>query len=247
MSEKEKIARRVARAGLCSRREAERWVAQGRIEVNGQKVDTPALRVAAEDVVVVDGKELAVKEPARLWRYYKPAGLITTNSDEKGRQTIFDTFPSDFPRTMSVGRLDMNTEGLLLLTNDGDLARYMELPDTGWARRYRVRAYGKVEEDKLKSLKRGITVDGVHYKSIKAELERQKGDNAWLFVTLTEGKNREVRKVMEAIGLQVNRLIRVSYGPFQLGKMEKGAIEEVGRKAVKSAISKDMADKLFKK
>jgi len=247
LSEKEKIARRVARAGLCSRREAERWVAQGRIEVNGQKVDTPALRVAAEDVVVVDGKELAVKEPARLWRYYKPAGLITTNSDEKGRQTIFDTFPSDFPRTMSVGRLDMNTEGLLLLTNDGDLARYMELPDTGWARRYRVRAYGKVEEDKLKSLKRGITVDGVHYKSIKAELERQKGDNAWLFVTLTEGKNREVRKVMEAIGLQVNRLIRVSYGPFQLGKMEKGAIEEVGRKAVKSAISKDMADKLFKK
>lgn len=247
MSEKEKIARRVARAGLCSRREAERWVAQGRIEVNGQKVDTPALRVAAEDVVVVDGKELAVKEPARLWRYYKPAGLITTNSDEKGRQTIFDTFPSDFPRTMSVGRLDMNTEGLLLLTNDGDLARYMELPDTGWARRYRVRAYGKVEEDKLKSLKRGITVDGVHYKSIKAELERQKGDNAWLFVTLTEGKNREVRKVMEAIGLQVNRLIRVSYGPFQLGKMEKGAIEEVGRKAVKSAISKEMADKLFKK
>lgn len=247
MSEKEKIARRVARAGLCSRREAERWVAQGRIEVNGQKVDTPALRVAADDVVVVDGKELAVKEPARLWRYYKPAGLITTNSDEKGRQTIFDTFPEDFPRTMSVGRLDMNTEGLLLLTNDGDLARYMELPDTGWARRYRVRAYGKVEEDKLKSLRRGITVDGVHYKSIKAELERQKGDNAWLFVTLTEGKNREVRKVMEAIGLKVNRLIRVSYGPFQLGKMEKGAIEEVGRKAVKSAISKDMADKLFKK
>ncbi|TVQ82500.1 MAG: rRNA pseudouridine synthase [Micavibrio sp.] len=246
MSEKEKIARRIARAGICSRREAEKLVEAGRVVVNGQRVETPAMRVAATDKVAVDGKELAAKEPAQLWRYHKPAGLVTTNSDEKGRMTIFDTFPADFPRVMTVGRLDMNTEGLLLLTNDGDLARYMELPETGWTRRYRVRVFGQVDEAALQGLKRGIEIDGIKYKSIKAELdEKQQGRNAWLSVALTEGKNREIRKVMEALGLQVNRLIRIAYGPFQLGNLDKGVIEEVSKKALRSAISKNLADKIL--
>ncbi len=244
---KEKIARRMARAGLCSRREAERWVEEGRVLINGDKVITPATRVAPDDEVIVDGKPLPNKEPARLWRYYKPIGLITSNKDEKGRPTIFDTFPNDFPRSVTVGRLDINSEGLLLLTNDGDLARYMELPDTGWARRYRVRVYGHVDKDRLKSLERGIRIEGTHYKTIKAELDKEQGDgrNSWLNVTLVEGKNREIRKVMDFIGLEVNRLIRVSYGPFQLGNLAKGDIEEISKKAVKSAVSKEVAKELL--
>ncbi len=252
MQQKEKIGRRIARAGICSRRAAERLVTDGRVKINGKIVKNPAERVTAEDKIIVNGKILPQKEPARLWRYYKPVGLITSNSDEKGRATIFDTFPEDLPRTMTVGRLDMNTEGLLLLTNDGDLARYMELPKTAWARRYRVRVYGYVNEKDLKALKKGIEIDGIKYKNIKAEIDKsalieskENSKNIWLNITLIEGKNREIRRVMEHLGLKVNRLIRISYGPFQLGNMKKGDIIEVSKKSLKSSISKEMAEKLL--
>lgn len=234
----ERIAKRLARAGLCSRRDAERWVEGGRVSVNGQVLASPAFVVRPGDLVVVDGKPLPEPEPARLWRYHKPAGLVTTARDEKGRTTVFDRLPPDLPRVVSVGRLDLTTEGLLLLTNDGELARYLELPTTGWTRRYRVRVHGTVDEPRLAALMKGPTIDGVKYGPIEATLDRVTGSNAWLSVSLKEGKNREIRKVMEAMDLQVTRLIRVAYGPFQLGKLEEGAVEEVPKRVVRDQMAR---------
>ncbi len=233
----ERIAKVMARAGLCSRREAERWIADGRVSVNGAVLESAACVVTPGDDVRVDGKPLPQAEVTRLFLYHKPSGLVTSARDEKGRATIFDKMPEALPRVVSVGRLDMNTEGLLLLTNDGGLARYLELPATGWKRRYRVRAYGKITQDRLDKLKKGITVDGMKYGAIEAELEKEQGSNVWLSISIREGKNREVRRVMEALGLKVNRLIRVAYGPFQLGHLPEGAIEEVKPKVMKEQIA----------
>ena len=234
----ERIAKRLARAGLCSRRDAERWIAEGRVAVNNKTLTSPACVVRAGDIVQVDGKVVAEPEPARLWRYYKPSGLVTTARDEKGRTTVFERLPPDMPRVISVGRLDLTTEGLLLLTNDGELARFLELPATGWTRRYRVRVFGEVDEKKLADLEKGPTIEGIKYGPIEAVLDRIQGRNAWLTVSLKEGKNREIRKVMEGLGLQVNRLIRVAYGPFQLGKLEEGTVEEVPKRVVREQISR---------
>ncbi len=231
----------MARAGLCSRRDAERWIEAGRVSVNGKVIDSAALNVSVGDKILVDGKALAVKEETRLFLYHKPEGLVTSARDEQGRATVFSALPPDLPRLISVGRLDMNTEGLLLLTNDGELSRFLELPATGWSRKYRVRVNGKVNEARLAQLKDGIKVEGVYYKSIEATLDKTQGANSWLTVVLREGKNREIRRVMEALGLKVNRLIRVSYGPFQLGKLEKGGIEEV-----KPQVMRDQIAKFFK-
>ena len=224
---RERIAKRVARAGICSRRDAERWIEQGRITVNGVVLKTPATLVGPEDVITADGKIVAAPVHTRLFRYYKPAGLVTSARDEKGRTTIFDKMPPALGRVVSVGRLDLNSEGLLLLTNDGELARHLELPSTGWARKYRVRVFGDIDEQRLAALAKGHVVSGVQYGPIEATIDVPGAHNHWLMVTLREGKNREIRKVMESLGLEVNRLIRVSYGPFQLGQLPKGAIEEV--------------------
>ncbi len=237
----ERIAKRLARAGLCSRRDAERWIAEGRVVVNGRTLDSPACVVRPGDELVVDGKPVPEPEPPRLWRYYKPSGLVTTARDEKGRDTVFSALPSDMPRVVSVGRLDLTTEGLLLLTNDGELARFLELPATGWTRRYRVRVHGMVNEKQLAALARGLTVEGVHYGPIEAVLDRVQGANAWLTVGIKEGKNREIRKVMESLGLVVNRLIRIAYGPFQLGKLEEGTVEEVPKRVLKDQLARFFA------
>lgn len=223
----ERIAKVLARAGLCSRRDAERWIADGRVYVNGKKLASPALNVGPGDQIVVDDKPLPTREPARLWRYHKPKGLVTTHKDPEGRATVFDRLPGNLPRTISVGRLDVNTEGLLLLTNDGGLARILELPSTGWLRRYRVRAFGDTTQAELDKLSNGLTVDGIRYGPIEARFEREQGDNVWLTLALREGKNREVKRILEHLGLKVNRLIRVSYGPFLLGDLPTGAVEEV--------------------
>jgi len=230
--EGERLAKRLARAGLCSRREAERWIEAGRVAVNGSIVNSPALNVTDKDRIEVDGKPVGEPEPPRLWRFYKKAGLVTTNRDPQGRPTVFDALPEDLPRVVSVGRLDYNTEGLLLLTNDGELARYLELPATGLARRYRVRVHGIVKEEQLAALAGGLTVDGVAYGPVTAVLDRQKGGNAWLTMTLREGKNREIRKLCTHLGWDVNRLIRVSYGPFMLGQLEPGDVKEVPRRVL---------------
>ncbi len=235
---KERIAKRLARAGLCSRRDAERWIAEGRVSVNGKKLDSPAFNVGEDDRIVVDGKPLPEVDRARLWRYHKPDGLVTTHKDPQGRPTVFDYLPDDLPRVISVGRLDMGSEGLLLLTNDGGLARSLELPSTGWVRRYRVRVHGEVNEAKLELLEGGLTIDGVRYGPINAILDKKQGSNAWLTVALTEGKNREIRKVMEYLGWPVNRLIRVAYGPFQLGNLEPGKVEEIPSRVVKDQLGK---------
>lgn len=223
----ERIAKRMARAGLCSRREAERWIEAGRVQLNGKKLASPAITVTNRDHIEVDGTPLPAIERTRLWLFHKRTKTITTNKDPEGRRTIFDTLPQDMPRVLSVGRLDINTEGLLLLTNDGGLARVLELPATGWLRRYKVRAHGKVSQEQLDALKDGIAVDGVLYGSIEAILERQQGHNCWLTLAFREGKNREVKKVLTALGLEVNRLIRLSYGPFQLSDIEPGAVREI--------------------
>ncbi|MBU6475415.1 MAG: rRNA pseudouridine synthase [Alphaproteobacteria bacterium] len=231
----ERISKRLSRAGVCSRRDAERLIAAGRVSVNGTVLETPAYNVTETDNILVDGKPVAAKAAARLWRYHKPTGLVTSHRDEKGRMTIFDALPKSLPRVISVGRLDLNSEGLLLLTNDGELARHLELPATGWTRTYRVRVFGKVTQARLDTLRDGITVDGVSYGSIDARLDTGTGMNIWLEVSLKEGKNREVRRVLAHLGLQVNRLIRVAYGPFALGDLAAGAVKEVGEKEFHAA------------
>ena len=223
----DRVAKVMAAAGLCSRREAERWIEAGRVAVNGAVISTPATLILKGDRVEVDGNKIAGKDQTRLFLYHKPAGLVTTAKDEKDRPTVFDSLPPDLPRLISVGRLDMNTEGLLLLTNDGSLSRYLELPATGLARTYRVRAHGRVTQDKLDTLQKGIIYEGTRYRPAQARLEKTQGANIWLTITLKEGKNREVRNMMAALGLEVNRLIRTSYGPFELGRLEKGAVEEI--------------------
>lgn len=224
---KERIAKIIARAGVCSRRDAERLIGEGRVTVNGQVLETPAFLAAVSDDIRVDGKTIPRPDTTRLFLYHKPAGLVTTARDEQGRATVFDDLPSDLPRLISVGRLDLNTEGLLLLTNDGALSRYLELPSTGWERLYRVRAYGTPSESDIEALAAGITYKGVHYGPVGVTLDRGRGDNSWMTISLHEGKNREIRNVMESIGLRVNRLIRVSYGPFILGDLPPGAVVEI--------------------
>ena len=234
----ERIAKVIARAGLCSRREAERLIEAGRVTVNGSRITSPALNVGTGDSISVDGAALPAAEPARLWRLHKPAGVLTASRDPEGRRTIYDLLPSDLPRVMPIGRLDLNSEGLLLLTNDGGLKRRLELPSTGWRRRYRVRVHGHPDEKTLAALAAGVTVEGVAYGAIEARIESQRGDNAWLGMTLTEGKNREIRRVCEHLGLQVNRLIRVAYGPFQLGQLAKRAVAEVRGKVLRDQLGR---------
>lgn len=238
----DRIAKVLARAGVASRREAERMIQAGRVSVNGKKIDSPALNVTDKDQIVVDGKQISEPEPPRIWLYHKPTGLVTTNRDEKGRDTIFEALPDDMPRVMSVGRLDINSEGLLLLTNDGGIKRKLELPSTGWLRRYRVRVNGRPTDDTLAPLRKGITVEGIRFQGMDVALDRQQGANAWLTVGLREGKNREIRRAMEAIGLSVNRLIRISYGPFQLGELKSGAVEELRRKVVRDQLGLTLED-----
>jgi len=237
----ERIAKVMARAGLCSRREAETWIAAGRVSVNGQTISSPALNVTSRDRVEVDGEPLPTRERTRLFLFNKPRGLVTTSADTHGRPTIFGALPKDLPRLISVGRLDMNTEGLLLLTNDGGLARALELPETGWLRRYRVRAHGKVTQLRLDRLKHGIEIDGIRYGAIEATLEREQGSNVWLTFAMREGKNREVKNVLGHLGLAVARLIRVSYGPFQLGELASGAVEEVRTRTLREQLGERLA------
>jgi 23S rRNA pseudouridine2605 synthase len=237
----ERIAKVVSRAGLASRREAEEWIVQGRVTVNGRVINSPALDVTANDVITVDGKSLPPRERTRLFMFHKPRGLMTTHADPEGRPTVFDNLPEGLPRLISIGRLDFNTEGLLLLTNDGGLARALELPDTGWLRRYRVRAHGEVTQAQLDELKKGVEVEGVKYGPIDATLERDQGANVWLVFAIREGKNREVRNVLAHLGLEVNRLIRVSYGPFQLGELAEGEVEEVKTRVLREQLGEKIA------
>jgi 23S rRNA pseudouridine2605 synthase len=238
----ERVAKLLARAGLCSRRDAERWIAEGRVMLDGKVLTSPAVNVAEPARLRVDGKPLPDAEPARLWRYHKPTGLITTHRDERGRETVFAHLPAELKRVVSVGRLDLNSEGLLLLTNDGGLARTLELPARCWLRRYRVRVHGRPEPERLAALAEGVTIERVSYGPIRAQLERQQGANAWLAVSLAEGRNREVRRVMEHMGLTVNRLIRIAYGPFQLGNLAPGAVAEVPRRVLREQMGEARAD-----
>src|SRR6476659_771210 len=237
----ERIAKVIARAGLASRREAEAWIAAGRVAVNGKLVASPALNVEPRDRIEVDGQPLPMRERTRLFLYHKQRGLLTTHADPAGRPTIFSVLPKGLPRLISVGRLDLNTEGLLLLTNDGGLARALELPATGWLRRYRVRAHGKVTQTQLDGLRRGVEVGGIRYGAIEATLDREQGSNVWLTFAMREGKNREIRNVLGHLGLAVNRLIRVSYGPFQLGDLPDGAVEEVKTRALREQLGERIA------
>lgn len=234
-----RIAKVIARAGLCSRREAERWIEAGRVAVNGAILTDPATNITAAERVEVDSIALPVRQPPRIWLYHKPVGLLTTENDPEKRKTIFEALPPGLPRVMSVGRLDLNSEGLLLLTNDGDLSHYLELPASGWERRYRVRVFGRPQKEALKELANGITVSGIHYAPIDVKLENQSGANKWLTMTLKEGKNREIRRVCEHFGLRVNRLVRIGYGPFNLGKLKRGEVEEVQGFQIMKDISKE--------
>lgn len=246
-TEKMRIAKFLSHAGICSRREAEAMILDGRVSLNGQKLKTPAVKVDAGDDIRLDGRKVGTPQPIRVFLHHKQAGLLTTHKDDKGRDTVFDRLPDEMPRVISVGRLDMNTEGLLVLTTDGDLARHMEHPDTGWKRRYKVRAFGKTSQGSLDKLKQGIKVDGVKYGPIDAILEtasNQDKANCWLTLTLSEGKNREVRKVLEHLGLKVNRLIRLSYGPFQLGNLEPGAVKELPPRVLKDQLPEQFRERI---
>lgn len=235
----ERIAKWLARAGIASRRDAEKLVAEGRVAINGATLDTPASFVAPGDSVSLDGKPVGEPDRTRLFRYHKPDGLVTTHKDPEGRKTVFEELPAGLPRLVSVGRLDLTSEGLLLLTNDGALSRKLELPDNAWIRRYRARVHGFVDERALAQLSRGITVDGVAYGPIEAGLDSRQGTNAWLTVALKEGKNREVRRVLQHLNLTVTRLIRTAYGPFQLGTLPRGAVEEVNAKVLRDQLGLD--------
>ena len=239
----DRLAKVIARAGLCSRRDAELWIKEGRVAVNGKVIRTPAFNVTEKDQVRVDGQPLAARQGTRVWLYHKPQGLVVTEKDPEGRSTVFETLSEQgLPRVVSIGRLDINTEGLLLLTNDGGLKRVLELPATGWLRRYRVRAFGTITQPQLDGLKAGIEIDGVQYGPIEAVLEREQGSNVWLLVSLREGKNREIKNVLQALGLQVNRLIRVSFGPFQLNDLPIGAVEVVKARVLREQLGKRLAD-----
>jgi 23S rRNA pseudouridine2605 synthase len=239
-----RIAKAIARAGLCSRRDAERWIEEGRVSVDGKTLTSPALVVTGSEKILVDGKALPQPDGVRLWRYHKPKGLVTTHKDPEGRETVFDKLPDSMPRVISVGRLDYNSEGLLLLTNDGALARHMELPSTAWIRRYRARAWGNVTEEQLEALSKGVTVEGVHYAPMDVRLDREQGDNVWLTIGLREGKNREVRNVLASLGMTVNRLIRTSYGPFQLQDLKPGEVQEVDRRVLRDQMGPQHAGAL---
>jgi 23S rRNA pseudouridine2605 synthase len=237
----ERIAKRIARSGLCSRRDAERWIAERRVAVDGTVLESPALTVTAANVVTVDGAALPAAERARLFRFHKRAGLLTAARDPDGRPTIYDRLPPGLPRLMPVGRLDLTSEGLLLLTNDGALKRALELPATGWLRRYRARVHGQVDEATLAKLRKGITLDGFAYGPIEAALDRVQGSNAWLTIALREGKNREIRRVLEHFGWPVTRLIRLSFGPFQLGRLKPGEVEELTGKVIREQLGERLA------
>jgi 23S rRNA pseudouridine2605 synthase len=235
-TEGERIAKVLSRAGVASRREAERMIELGEVAVNGKVITSPALNVTAADRITVRGEPVGAPEPPRLWLYYKPDGLVTSASDEKGRDTVFDHLPEDMPRVMSVGRLDLNSEGLLLLTNDGELKRRLELPSTGWLRKYRVRVKGNPTEPEIEPLRKGITVDGERFLGMEVKIDRHQGANAWLTIGLREGRNREIRRAMDHIGLTVNRLIRTSYGPFRLNELKPGEVEEVRPKVLREQL-----------
>src|ERR1700723_72326 len=237
----QRIAKVMARAGVCSRREAEAWIAEGRVTLNGKVLDSPAINVSEADDVRVDGSRLAAPERTRLFLFHKPRGLVTTARDPEGRNTVFAVLPPDLPRVVAIGRLDINTEGLLLLTNDGGLSRVLELPSTGWLRRYRVRAHGIIEQAALDRLSEGVTIDGVDYMGIEAKLDREQGSNAWLTLGLREGKNREIKKILEHLGLAVNRLIRVSFGPFELGDLPEGEVAEVRTRVLRDQLGVKLA------
>ena len=240
----ERIAKVLARAGVASRRAVERLISEGRVALNGQVLTTPAVKVEPGDVVTVDGRPVDAAEATRLWRYHKPSGLVTTHDDPRGRPTVFQALPAWMPRVISVGRLDLNSEGLLLLTNDGALARELELPANAWMRRYRVRAFGRIDQAKLDTLKNGIVVEGVTYGAIEARLDKvqpklgEGGSNVWISIALKEGKNREIRRVLEALGLKVNRLIRLAYGPFALATLASGGVEEVGPRVIREQLAR---------
>lgn len=239
----ERIAKRMSRLGFCSRRDAEKFIEAGRVKVDGKTIDTLAIKVTQQQVISVDGKALATEaDRARVWIFHKPKATITSNKDPEGRKTIFDILPKDMPRVMTVGRLDYNSEGLLLLTNDGEVARHIELPATGWTRRYRVRVHGTPSAESLRLLKKGMVVDGVHYGSVAAQIDETgketDGRNCWLTVNLTEGKNREIRKLFDHLGHTVSRLLRISYGPFQLGTLERGKVKEVPRAVLRTQLGK---------
>ena len=232
----ERIAKYLSRSGVCSRREAERLIAQHRVTVNGETVETPAFNVEGTENIRLDGEKIASPETTRLWLYHKLAGLVTSHKDTQGRPTVFDNLPEGLPRVISVGRLDLNSEGLLLLTNNGGLSRALELPQNGWSRRYRVRVHGFLNKDKLAELENVAVVDGVHYGPVKVTVDSEQGSNAWLSITLNEGKNREIRKLMKSVGLEVARLLRLSYGPFQLGSLKKGEVREVPQKVLREQL-----------
>ncbi|NBB98047.1 MAG: pseudouridine synthase [Alphaproteobacteria bacterium] len=238
----ERIAKVLARAGVASRRGAEILIVEGRVKVNGRVIDSPALNVGPRDRVLVDGKPLRDAEPTKLWLYHKPLGLVTTERDEQGRPTVFEALPPEMGRVLSVGRLDLNSEGLLLLTNDGALKRRLELPSTGWLRRYRARVNGAPTHAMLEPLRQGITLDGEHFQPMEVNIDRQQGANAWLTLGIREGRNREIRRALDHVGLSVNRLIRISYGPFQLGTLKRGAVEQVKAKILREQLGEDTSN-----